>query len=315
MVPVSAASAWSIVCGLTLGIGLWSLVSMVPRLSRPRLIHRVAPYLIDVSDSARELVALRPANPLSVFGTVFGPPLDRMRALIGRALGGAATIDLRLRQSGSRLTVEAFRSRQLAWAICGVAAGVSFSIALSRAQNLPIILHLLIVVLFGIGAFGLRDYLLQRAARARMARMSNELPIVLEFLTLSLSAGEGILDSIRRVARTGGGELAAELAGVVSAVNSGSPLAETLTRLGESIRLPALARCIEQVVGALERGTPLADVLRAQAQDTREEAKRDLIEVAGKKEVAMMIPLVFMILPVTILFAIFPGIFVLQLGF
>jgi tight adherence protein C len=29
----------------------------------------------------------------------------------------------------------------------------------------------------------------------------------------------------------------------------------------------------------------------------------------------MMIPLVFLILPVTILFAVFPGLFVLQLGF
>jgi tight adherence protein C len=71
---------------------------------------------------------------------------------------------------------------------------------------------------------------------------------------------------------------------------------------------------VEQVTGALERGTPLAEVLRAQAQDSRDEAKRELLEVAGKKEVAMLVPLVFLILPVTILFAIFPGIFVLQLG-
>lgn len=315
MVPVSTAGAWAIVCGLALGIGLWSLASMVPRLARPRLIHRVAPYLVDVSEGARELLARRPANPLPVIGSVLGPLLDRIRRLVGPALGGSAVIELRLRQSGSFLTADAFRSRQLIWAICGVGAGVLFSIALSRAQSLPVILHLLVVALFGIGGFVLRDYLLQRAARARMSRMASELPIVLEFLTLSLSAGEGILDSIRRVARTSGGELAAELAGVVAAVNSGSPLGDTLTRMADGIRLPALSRCAEQVVGALERGTPLAEVLRAQAQDTREEAKRDLIEVAGKKEVAMMIPLVFLILPVTILFAIFPGIFVLQLGF
>ncbi|MDQ1581930.1 MAG: tight adherence protein, partial [Microbacteriaceae bacterium] len=67
--------------------------------------------------------------------------------------------------------------------------------------------------------------------------------------------------------------------------------------------------------GALERGTPLAEVLRAQAQDARDETKRALIELAGKKEVAMLVPLVFLILPVTVLFAIFPGIFVLQAGF
>jgi tight adherence protein C len=56
-------------------------------------------------------------------------------------------------------------------------------------------------------------------------------------------------------------------------------------------------------------------VLQAQAQDAREESKRELLELAGKKEVAMLFPLVFLILPITIAFAIFPGIFVLQVGF
>jgi tight adherence protein C len=55
-------------------------------------------------------------------------------------------------------------------------------------------------------------------------------------------------------------------------------------------------------------------VLLAHAQDSRDDAKRRLLEAAGRKEVAMMVPLVFLILPVTIAFAIFPGILVLQLG-
>ena len=67
-------------------------------------------------------------------------------------------------------------------------------------------------------------------------------------------------------------------------------------------------------MGALERGTPLVEVLRAQAQDARDDSKRELLEIAGRKELAMMFPLVFMILPITICFAIFPGLVVLQLG-
>ena len=58
----------------------------------------------------------------------------------------------------------------------------------------------------------------------------------------------------------------------------------------------------------------LAEVLRAQAQDARRDAKRRLLVVAGRKEVAMLFPLVFLILPVTIVFAVFPGIVVLELG-
>jgi tight adherence protein C len=167
----------------------------------------------------------------------------------------------------------------------------------------------------GVVGFVARDYLLTRQATRRMARMSKELPTVLEFLTLSLSAGEGILDALRRVARISRGALAQELGGVIAEVNVGLPLADSLGRLASQLDLPAFSRCVAQLIGALDRGTPLADVLRAQAQDSRDEAKRELIEVSGKKEVAMLVPLVFLILPTTIVFAIFPGIFVLQLGF
>ena len=68
-----------------------------------------------------------------------------------------------------------------------------------------------------------------------------------------------------------------------------------------------MARFAEGLVVALERGTPLVDVLHAQAADVREAARRDLIETGGRREVAMMIPVVFLLLPVTIVFAFFPG--------
>jgi len=44
---------------------------------------------------------------------------------------------------------------------------------------------------------------------------------------------------------------------------------------------------------AIERGTPLAEVLRAQAVDVREAGKRQLLESAGRKEIAVMVPVVF----------------------
>ena len=66
---------------------------------------------------------------------------------------------------------------------------------------------------------------------------------------------------------------------------------------------------------AIERGTPLADVLRAQAQDVRDNSKRELMEIAGKKEIAMLAPVVFFILPLTVVFAVFPGLSLMRLNF
>ena len=314
MVRLDALSGWGVLCGLALGVGLWSLVSLMPRLSRPRLATRVAPYVVDVSAGARELLSRRTVDPLPVVGALFAPAFARLRSLLGSMLGGDGTTELRLRQSSSTLTVEAFRSRQLAWGIGAALLALAVPLALIRVQPIAPALVAAIVVVAAAAGIVLRDRMLQRSAAKRLARITSELPTVLEFLTLSLSAGEGILDSLRRVGRVSHGELAAELSAVVTEVNTGVPLAESLTGLARGIRLPALTRCVEQVTGALERGTPLAEVLRAQAQDARDAAKHDLLEVAGKKEVAMLVPLVFLILPVTIVFAIYPGIFVLQFG-
>lgn len=308
-------AAWAIVCGLGLGVGLWTLVSVIPRLSRPRLAARVAPYLVDVSLSARSFVRKRESSPLPVFGSLLGPVLDTMRNTLVRVLGGSTVIERRLRQAGLSMTVDAFRSSQLVWGLSGLAFGAILSVAIVPSTSLPVAVHLVIVGIAGVSGFFARDYLLQRSAKARLARIASELPVVLEFLTLSLSAGEGILDSFRRVSSKSRGELAGELGGVVAQVHSGSALAESLLRLSDGIQMPELTRCTDQIVGALERGTPLSEVLRSQAQDTREQSKRTLLELAGKKEVAMMMPLVFLILPVTIIFAIFPGLFVLQVGF
>ena len=314
MVPVTTSAAWAVVCGLALGTGLWMLVSLTPRLSRPRLADRVAPYVLDVSPAARELVARRPANPLPVLGFVFAPFVDALRRGLNAVLGGSEATSRRLRQSGSPLTVKLFRSRQLLWGAVGAVGGVVAAIAVARSAALPFAAQFGVVVVFAAGGVALRDYLLQRAARARLARMDEELPTVLEFLTLSLSAGEGILDATRRIARVSTGELAAELGRAIADVNTGLPFAESLTAVARDLDLPPFTRFVEQVTGALDRGTPIVEVLRAQAQDSRDDTKRRLLELAGKKEVAMLVPLVFLILPITVVFAIFPGILVLQMG-
>jgi tight adherence protein C len=308
-------SPLAILCGLALGLGLWLLVSLTPRLSRPNLTTRVAPYVADVSVDARDLLDRTTADPLPVFGAMLEPLLRLLRGGINALVGGNELTALRLRQAGLPIGVDEFRSRQLLWAASGAAIATVAGLAFGSIQSLPFVAPAALVVVAAVGAFVLRDYLLQRAARGRMARMTKELPTVLEFLTLSLSAGEGILDALRRIARISSGELAAELSSVPRDVSTGVPLGDCLERLSSGLRLPPLTRAIEQIAGALERGTPLAEVLRAQAQDSRESAKRELLEVSGKKEVAMLVPLVFLILPITIAIAIFPGLFVLQLGF
>lgn len=312
---MTASIAFAVAAGAVLGLGLWMLVSLVPRLGRPRLTTRLAPYLVDMSAEAREMLRDRRTDPLPVLGAMTAPLLDGALRMIETVFGGEAVIRTRLRQSGSTAAVGSHRTRQLIGASLGAAAGLAIGLVAGR-QGVAMIPAGIAGAVGGlIAGVAVTDALLGRAARRRVRRIAQEFPTVVEFLALSVAAGESIHDAVRRAAATGSGELAGELARVVHRTGAGQALTTSLAELREDLQIPAVSRLVDQVLAALDRGTPLAEVLRAHALDARDESKRLLLEAAGTREVAMLVPLVFLILPVTVLFAVFPGLMVLQLGF
>lgn len=299
--------ALAVVLGGAFGLGVCFLVSLTPRWGAPSLARRIAPYIRDVTDPRG--VSLRSDARGAELTALWAAAQERLTHLAG----GSASVDRRLHQAGWAADAAAFRGRQLAWAIGGLGIGgaaVVLLVLLGRASPAAALLP----PVAGVVAAIAYDARLSQAARARVGRIQEELPTVLEFLALCLSAGEGILDSLRRVSAVGAGELTSELRGVVLAVGTGSSLSEALGRLSSRLEIAALSRSIDQLVAAIDRGAPLAHVLHSQALDAREDAKRGLIERAGRKEIYMLVPLVFLILPLSVLFAVFPGIFMLRLG-
>ena len=97
-------------------------------------------------------------------------------------------------------------------------------------------------------------------------------------------------DALGRVGDVGSGVLTDELRAAVLASGTGSNLSDALLALAKNADVPALSRAIEHLVAAMDRGAPLAQVLQEQAGDAREDAKRALIEAAGRKEILMLLP-------------------------
>jgi tight adherence protein C len=314
VVPVSLEPglALAMACGIGIGLGLWSIASRLPAFARPRLATRIAPFLLDVSPEARRLHERAPADPVPVLGVLAVPLLEGFQRGFGAVLGTEDRTAVRLRRAGLARSVEAQRLRQLGWTVAGAVTGGGAAVLAGlagSASQLAIVAAPIVGAGIGLAA---SDHALTRAARKRAARLESELPTVLEFVALSLAAGEGVHDALARVARVGSGVLADELGRVVAETRVGVPLGAALARLGDDLVLPALTRCLTHIAAALERGSPLAELLRVQAADAREEARRAMLETAGRKEVAMLVPLVFLILPVTVAFAVWPGIVVLQ---
>jgi tight adherence protein C len=229
-------------------------------------------------------------------------------------LGGSASVRRRLERAGRSPDVEAFRAQQVLWGVAGLAAGGSLAVLFRYARSSPPAALAGLVVVLGAAGVVSRDWWLTRQVEARERRMLAELPTVAEMLALAVAAGEGPLPALERVARLSSGELSGELRRTLADARAGAPVPIALQGLANRTGLVPLVRFVDGVVVAVERGTPLADVLRAQAADVREAGQRALMDTAGKKEIAMMIPVVFLVLPVTVLFAVYPGFAFLRLG-
>jgi tight adherence protein C len=137
--------------------------------------------------------------------------------------------------------------------------------------------------------------------------------VIAELLALAVAAGESPVAALDRVVRRSHGALSAELGRVLAEVRTGMPVSRAFDALAARTGLPLVARFAEGIAVAVERGTPLAEVLHAQAADVREAGRRALIETGARKEILMMVPVVFLVLPVTVVFAFWPGLVGLRL--
>jgi tight adherence protein C len=168
-------------------------------------------------------------------------------------------------------------------------------------------------VVAGVTAVLLRDNRLSAQVRDHERRVLAELPAVAELLALSVAAGEGVVGALERVVSRSHGAFSNELARVLAEIRTGAPVAVAFDDYSHRTGLPVVARFAGGIAVAVERGTPLADVLHAQAGDVREAQRRSLIESGARREVAMMIPVVFLVLPTTVMFAFWPGVVGLRL--
>ena len=294
--------------------GVLLAISGLPAARRPSLDDRLGPYLRDTPRPSRLLNQTGALTPFPSVERLLGPVLADAVRFIDRWVGGLASVRRRLEQLGGTTSVEQFRTEQVLWAGFGLAAALALSLlrVLSGAPADPLaVLGLAVVLTLG-GVLG-RDRWLTRQVGQREQRMLEEFPTVAELLALAVTAGEGPVGALERVHRTSQGELSRELGRALGEARAGASLVQALDGIARRTSLAPLARFVDGVAIAVERGTPLAEVLRAQAVDVREAGKRSLLESAGRREIAMMVPVVFLVLPVTLLFALFPGFYGLSL--
>jgi tight adherence protein C len=138
-----------------------------------------------------------------------------------------------------------------------------------------------------------------------------EFPSVVELFAILLAGSMSPATALLRISERTTGEFASMLRDSVSEIQDGANFSQALDVVSSRVKSPMVRRFCDSLTIAIERGSPLLDVVHRQVEEVRQQQRSKLLESAGKAEIGLMIPVVFLILPVSVLFALWPSYFAL----
>lgn len=234
---------------------------------------------------------------------LLGPLAVAVASFVGRALKitDEASIELRLRQAGSPMTADQYRSRHLRWAIAtpigcaalGIVAGSVF----------------LVVIFLGLGAVaGVRRMpdQLRSMTRRRSARMRSDLPTIAGLLSPKIVNNKSLPVAVAGLVSIGSGPVVEDLARALHLAEAGLGLAPSFELVASETPEPAAARFYRFLAGATAGGIDLPKALLEQAEELRVQRREEVERASAKRQMSMVVPNVLLMAPVVILFLLAP---------
>ncbi len=159
-----------------------------------------------------------------------------------------------------------------------------------------------------VGVYWVPDVLLHGRGEDRQAQLAQELPDVLDQMTIAVEAGLGFEAALTWVATNGDGALAEEFRRTLADVNVGRPRRQAYEALVARTRAEDLRRFVAAINQADTYGIAMADVLRVQAQEMRLKRRQRAEEKAMKVPVKVSFPLMLCILPALLMVVVGPAV-------
>jgi tight adherence protein C len=141
------------------------------------------------------------------------------------------------------------------------------------------------------------------------------MPDFASLIGFAVAAGESLETGLRIAVQRSSGFLSQEFGFIIRNVDHGSILQVELERVSRESSSQQVSELALKLALASSNGSAVSDLIGEYVQSSILELKAVLLERAGKNETKMMIPLVFVILPVTVLFAVYPSLNILQNSF
>ena len=146
-------------------------------------------------------------------------------------------------------------------------------------------------------------------SEVKESELNEELVNILQMLSIMISAGESPMMALRYISQRSVGYIPELIDQSFSKYESGRNLAQTLEQIAIATGSSQVRRLTNSIQIAIQRGTPILEVLNNQVQSLNKQINLALLKKSGKSEIALLIPVVFLILPVSISFAIWPSIY------
>lgn len=169
---------------------------------------------------------------------------------------------------------------------------------------------LLVVVLVAatVGGYWLPDLVLRSRGDQRQVELAQELPDVLDQMTIAVEAGLGFEAAMSWVATNGKGTLAEEFRRTLADINVGRPRRDAYNGLVARAGVEDLRRFVAAINQADTYGIAVSDVLRVQAGEMRLKRRQRAEEKAMKVPVKVSFPLMLCILPALLIVVLGPAI-------
>lgn len=246
------------------------------------------------------------------------PPAPRLLRPAARALARliASTTPARIREraaldlerAGRPMDVNTFLAIRGLVAVGLPLAYLAAAARLAQPLALPAVLVTAALFLAGGQLCGLW---VRSRARLRQRLIERALPSALDLLTVCMEAGLAFDAALARLAEKTHGPLADELARVRQAMHFGNPRREALRDFARRTELRDVSSLVAAILQADQMGMSLAPVMRAQAAELRTRRRQRAEEQAMEAAIKMLFPLVFCILPATVLVVLGPALVIL----
>jgi tight adherence protein C len=145
--------------------------------------------------------------------------------------------------------------------------------------------------------FFLPNVLIYNAGLKRQQRIQQDLPDVLDLMTVSMRAGLGFDAAVMRVATNGSGPLSLEFARLLQEFRLGVSRIDALRKMAGRSTVEDLNHVVQSLAQADSLGIPVADVLMQQGREMRLKRRQRAEEKAQKVTVKILFPTLLCIFP------------------